>query len=306
MLEDLDPVAVKTGMLASAAVVRLVAERCADRILVVDPVLVATSGAVLGDADVVAAYRDVLLPVATVATPNEDELEALGRPTGDHVLVTRGGDIPTTNDHGTGCTHSAALAAYLAHGVPLADAATRADAYVARQAPPRQGLDPRPRPRAGRAPLHHPPHRRNQMTVHPAHTRIEAGDLRVPFTRVALTNGETFDRYCTSGPGSEPEAGLPPRRAEWIAARADTTPYDGRETQARRQRPRCAAPRCGAGGVARCAPAPAAGHEGDPDGLRPRRDRHRGDALRRRARAVRRRAWCARRSPPGGRSSPST
>lgn len=133
VLEDLDPIAVKTGMLASAAVVRLVAERCAGRILVVDPVLVATSGAVLGDAEVVAAYRDVLLPVATVATPNEDEHEALGRPTGDRVLVTRGGDIPTTNDHGTGCTHSAALAAYLAHGVPLADAATHADAYVARQ-----------------------------------------------------------------------------------------------------------------------------------------------------------------------------
>lgn len=133
VLEDLDPVAVKTGMLASPAVVRLVAERCAGRILVVDPVLVATSGAVLGDAGVVAAYRAMLLPLATVATPNEDEFEALGRPSAGNVLVTRGGDIPTTNDHGTGCTHSAALAAYLAHGVPLADAATRADAYVARQ-----------------------------------------------------------------------------------------------------------------------------------------------------------------------------
>lgn len=133
VLEDLDPVAVKTGMLASPAVVRLVAERCADRILVVDPVLVATSGAVLGDVAVVAAYREHLLPVATVATPNEDEFATLGRPAGEHVLVTRGGDIPTTNDHGTGCTHSAALAAYLAHGVPLADAAARADAFVARQ-----------------------------------------------------------------------------------------------------------------------------------------------------------------------------
>lgn len=133
VLEDLDPVAVKTGMLATPAVVRLVAERCAGRILVVDPVLVATSGAVLGDAEVVAAYRSWLLPVATVTTPNEDEFEALGRPDGDAVLVTRGGDIATTNDHGTGCTHSAALAAYLALGVPLADAAPRADAYVARQ-----------------------------------------------------------------------------------------------------------------------------------------------------------------------------
>ena len=50
------------------------------------------------------------------------------------------------------------------------------------------------------------------MTVHPAHTRLEIGDLKVPVTRVALTNGETFDRYCTEGPGSQPEQGLPPRR----------------------------------------------------------------------------------------------
>ncbi|NYJ02712.1 phosphomethylpyrimidine synthase [Nocardioides thalensis] len=69
------------------------------------------------------------------------------------------------------------------------------------------------------------------MTVHPAHTRIEQGPLRVPVTRVALTNGETFDRYCTEGPGSEPERGLPARRADWIAARADTETYAGRETQ---------------------------------------------------------------------------
>ncbi|MBM0127885.1 phosphomethylpyrimidine synthase ThiC [Pimelobacter simplex] len=69
------------------------------------------------------------------------------------------------------------------------------------------------------------------MTVHPAHTRIEIGDLAVPFTRVALTNGETFDRYCTSGPGSDPEVGLAPLRAGWIEERGDVTSYDGRETQ---------------------------------------------------------------------------
>ncbi|MBU2694568.1 bifunctional hydroxymethylpyrimidine kinase/phosphomethylpyrimidine kinase [Pimelobacter sp. 30-1] len=133
VLDDLDPVAVKTGMLATPEVVRLVAERCADRVLVVDPVLVATSGAVLASAAVVAAYREHLLPVATVATPNAEEFAALGRPGGANVLVTRGGDIVTTNDHGTGCTHSAALAAYLAHGVDLATAAPLADAFVARQ-----------------------------------------------------------------------------------------------------------------------------------------------------------------------------
>ncbi|GAB3251713.1 phosphomethylpyrimidine synthase ThiC [Nocardioides dilutus] len=69
------------------------------------------------------------------------------------------------------------------------------------------------------------------MTVHPAHTRIEVGDLKVPFTRVALTNGETFERYCTEGPGSDPERGLPPVRAQWIEGRGDTESYDGRETQ---------------------------------------------------------------------------
>ncbi|GAA4809312.1 phosphomethylpyrimidine synthase ThiC [Nocardioides caeni] len=71
--------------------------------------------------------------------------------------------------------------------------------------------------------------------VHPAHTRIyrsgDRSDIQVPFTRVALTNGETFDRYCTSGPGSDPVVGLPPLRAAWIEGRADTASYDGRETQ---------------------------------------------------------------------------
>lgn len=137
VLEDLDPVAVKTGMLATPEVVRLVAERCADRLLVVDPVLVATSGAVLGSDAVIEAYREHLLPVATVSTPNEDEYAALGRPDLPSVLVTRGGAVEdavaTSNDHGTGCTHSSALAAYLAHGDDVTTAAARADAFVARQ-----------------------------------------------------------------------------------------------------------------------------------------------------------------------------
>lgn len=73
------------------------------------------------------------------------------------------------------------------------------------------------------------------MTVHEAHTRVLiAGtrpDIRVPVTRVALTNGETFDRYSTEGPGSEPAAGLPRLREAWIEERGDTTPYDGRTTE---------------------------------------------------------------------------
>jgi len=71
------------------------------------------------------------------------------------------------------------------------------------------------------------------MTVHDAHTRIceDQDGISVPFTRVALTNGETFDRYCTEGPGSDPEVGLPLLRRQWIDDRGDTTTYDGRETR---------------------------------------------------------------------------
>ena len=67
--------------------------------------------------------------------------------------------------------------------------------------------------------------------VHAAHTRVLKGDLNVPFTRVALTNGATFDRYATEGPGSDPAVGLPAVRQDWIEARRDTETYAGREPQ---------------------------------------------------------------------------
>ena len=72
------------------------------------------------------------------------------------------------------------------------------------------------------------------MTVHDAHSRLHLegpGGLQVPFTRVALTNGETFDRYATEGPGSDPEVGLPRLREQWLTDRGDLTSYDGRATQ---------------------------------------------------------------------------
>jgi hydroxymethylpyrimidine/phosphomethylpyrimidine kinase len=189
VLDDLPVGAAKTGMLGSPEAVRLVADRLvggvmpttrrgaspAARPLVVDPVLVATSGAVLADEDVVAAYRDRLLPVATVVTPNLDEARALlGHDAGDGappevlaaelaglgpvVVLTGGPDgtpdatctdwlaepgrdpvplthpaVATENDHGTGCTFSAALAVHLARGVPPRPAARRAAAYTTRQ-----------------------------------------------------------------------------------------------------------------------------------------------------------------------------
>lgn len=67
--------------------------------------------------------------------------------------------------------------------------------------------------------------------THPAHERVLTGPLDVPVTRVHLTNGETFDRYCTAGPGSDPAAGLPALRAEWIGARGDTEEHPGREAR---------------------------------------------------------------------------
>ncbi|MFD7077542.1 bifunctional hydroxymethylpyrimidine kinase/phosphomethylpyrimidine kinase [Nocardioides sp. NPDC059952] len=187
VFDDLPIAAIKTGMLGTAAAVEAVARRvvklsvaygslsASQPPLVVDPVLVATSGAVLGGEGVRRAYLDHLLPVATVITPNLDEARALlghdgspeeiavalagarGSTSGCAVIVT-GGDpaatgectdwlaepgkpaiplthpaIPTSNDHGTGCTYSSALAAHLAHGATVHVAAEQAAAYVTRQ-----------------------------------------------------------------------------------------------------------------------------------------------------------------------------
>jgi hydroxymethylpyrimidine/phosphomethylpyrimidine kinase len=77
VLDDLPVRVVKTGMLGSPAVVALVADRLGHLPLVVDPVLVATSGAVLGDRPVIDAYVESLLPRASVATPNRDEARVL-------------------------------------------------------------------------------------------------------------------------------------------------------------------------------------------------------------------------------------
>ncbi|MCW2807656.1 MAG: Phosphomethylpyrimidine kinase [Marmoricola sp.] len=170
VLGDLPVAAAKIGMLGSAAAAHLVAELLAGVVpLVVDPVLVSTSGAQLGDDALVAAYRDVLLPRADVVTPNHHEAAALvGLPRATapedlalamHALgpdtVLTGGDpdsgicrdlvvrdgsataiehptVATTNDHGTGCTFSAALAVHLARGLDLETAARRAQAFVAR------------------------------------------------------------------------------------------------------------------------------------------------------------------------------
>jgi hydroxymethylpyrimidine/phosphomethylpyrimidine kinase len=156
VFDDIGVDAAKTGMLFSREIIETVAEFLErHRVpLVVDPVLVASSGAQLLQDDAVETLVDRLFPLATVVTPNLPEAEALtGLPgatrrelaarlvelgasaalvTGghgdtavdhlfdgsDHVeLPVERYDVPAT--HGAGCTHSATLAALLARGLPL-------------------------------------------------------------------------------------------------------------------------------------------------------------------------------------------
>ena len=157
-LHDIGADAVKIGMLGSAATAQAVADVLAglDVPVVFDPVMVATSGDVLADADTIAAFGR-LLDGCTVATPNLPELAALG---GEAVLahgcllVAKGGHgegdvvvdrllspagvvrelrgqrIATTSTHGTGCTLASALACGLGAGLGMEDAFERAVAFV--------------------------------------------------------------------------------------------------------------------------------------------------------------------------------
>ncbi|MDB5571375.1 MAG: Hydroxymethylpyrimidine kinase /phosphomethylpyrimidine kinase [Hyphomicrobiales bacterium] len=166
--------AVKIGMLASGAVVEAVASRLRAhhaRNIVLDPVLVATSGDSLGAPDVVDAMTRHLVPMASVITPNGPEaarlsglpeprtsadLESLARALyglRPHAVLVKGGHmegaeaedaffdgarvaflraprIATRNTHGTGCTLSSAIAAFLARGYGLADAVAEAKDYL--------------------------------------------------------------------------------------------------------------------------------------------------------------------------------
>jgi hydroxymethylpyrimidine/phosphomethylpyrimidine kinase len=167
VLDDIGADAVKTGMLFSSAIIEALADELTGRglPLVVDPVLVASSGSRLLLPEAVATLTGLLFPLATVVTPNLPEAQALtGLDTEDRALlagrlvamgaraalVTGGhGAIPADHlfdgrthltipvprhdvaaTHGAGCTHSAALAAGLAAGMPLADAARRASAIA--------------------------------------------------------------------------------------------------------------------------------------------------------------------------------
>jgi len=169
VFDDLPPAAVKTGMLFSARIIAAVAEALHDSEIpiVVDPVMLASSGARLLRDDAVGALVELMFPIATLVTPNLMEAQALtGLDTEDRAkiaealvamgaagAVVTGGhgtqpvdhlftgsrhlDIPVVRHdvaatHGAGCTHSAALAACLARGDSITDAARRASLVAGR------------------------------------------------------------------------------------------------------------------------------------------------------------------------------
>ncbi|MFA7584792.1 MAG: bifunctional hydroxymethylpyrimidine kinase/phosphomethylpyrimidine kinase [Novosphingobium sp.] len=179
VIEDIGVDAVKIGMLGSAALADVVHAILTDLPgipVVFDPVMVATSGGALSDADTVAAMAR-LLPLATLVTPNLPELAALGGEAavlaqapallekgghGDGAvlvdrLVTRSGEvarwadprIETTSTHGTGCTLASAIATGLGQGMTLVDAVSRARLFV------RAALEAAPGLGGGHGPMGH-------------------------------------------------------------------------------------------------------------------------------------------------------
>jgi hydroxymethylpyrimidine/phosphomethylpyrimidine kinase len=180
VVTDFDVRATKTGMLASPEIVERAASLAGEGLLphlVVDPVLVATSGDVLMGDGGVEAYRHALFPFAELVTPNLHEaavlcgldardlsnlddvvsaartilsfgpryvlvkgghMEGVAHPerspdvllSADDLAVLDGPRVVTTNDHGTGCSLSSAVAAGLALGRSLPDAVRDAKSFV--------------------------------------------------------------------------------------------------------------------------------------------------------------------------------
>ena len=172
IFEDIYPDAVKIGMVASSELIRVIADKLRyydARNIVVDPVMVATSGSALMKNDAVQTLIEELLPLAILMTPNIPEAQVLSGLTietkedmvtaakqigdsyhcavllkGGHsindandLLYANGGSqwfegkrIDNPNTHGTGCTLSSAIASNLAKGFTLAESVQRAKDYI--------------------------------------------------------------------------------------------------------------------------------------------------------------------------------
>ncbi|HUD60057.1 MAG TPA: bifunctional hydroxymethylpyrimidine kinase/phosphomethylpyrimidine kinase [Acetobacteraceae bacterium] len=193
VLDDIGADIIKTGMLGDTATVEVVCDtlmRHVERVpVVVDPVMVATTGARLLAPDALAMLRRRLLPLACLITPNLPEAEALAGMTiadvaamhhaaraimglGVPAVLLKGGHLPgeqvvdllatvdgveefaapriaSRHTHGTGCTLASAVAAGLAQGLGLRDAVVNARAYV------RAAIAAAPGFGAGHGPLNH-------------------------------------------------------------------------------------------------------------------------------------------------------
>ena len=172
VFEDIRPDAVKIGMVSSAELIEVIADRLAyykAENVVVDPVMVATSGSELMKTDARSVLTSARLPLATLVTPNipeaeilsgqsvhtKDDMERVAKLIGDTygcaVLLKGGHSVNDANDllyadgcyewfsgkridnpntHGTGCTLSSAIAANLAKGYDLANSIQKAKDYI--------------------------------------------------------------------------------------------------------------------------------------------------------------------------------
>ena len=172
VFEDIFPDAVKIGMVSSSALIEVIAQRLKfyqAKNIVVDPVMVATSGARLINDSAISTLKEKLLPIANIITPNIPETEVLsGMKISDKndmekaavsigekfkcAVLVKGGHsindaddilysngkityfkgkrIDNPNTHGTGCTLSSAIAANLAKGYSLEQSVERAKEYI--------------------------------------------------------------------------------------------------------------------------------------------------------------------------------
>lgn len=188
---DIYPDAVKTGMVSSTALIQVIADKLRQygaKNIVVDPVMVSTSGSRLISEEAVDALKALLLPLATLLTPNIPEAEVLSglsvQNAGDMeraaqtisvkygcAVLCKGGHqihdaddllwqsgagtwfrgrrIDNPNTHGTGCTLSSAIASNLAKGYSLEAAVARAKDYISGALAAMLDLG------AGRGPLNH-------------------------------------------------------------------------------------------------------------------------------------------------------
>jgi len=175
VFDDFNIAAIKIGMLANAEIIDCVADAVKQHpapLIVLDPVMVATSGAKLLEDSALTALRERLLPLADIVTPNLPEAELLlGHPItssaemdaalpalrtlGANAVLLKGGHLDEGAEvmdrfydgeisvcfthkrqdivgHGTGCTLSSAIAAQLCSGLPMLDACKCAAGYIAR------------------------------------------------------------------------------------------------------------------------------------------------------------------------------